>query len=273
MSPPPSRWQQLYSSTNNHVEQSDEIEEDNADYDRIQNDLQTALNINDEDDTIHRWIESIQSTEDTIARLKMQEIDPFKMVPTASLVQYTDETCQNADSMLDELEAMIQEHECSISFDLDQSLSDPPAELFGSMLFGDYDSDGVDSITDGLDGEMILKAIAHRERQLVALYIRKWYVFHWDNQLRVESLIEWHKATISMRRLATYFSAWSSRSKLSRIKLDEYIHSRRLQHIERIFCLWFNLTRAELNEAKVSRDISYVVINFMITLNAECSHG
>jgi len=255
--PAPSRWQQLYSSdststrintTNVESEQSNELA-------RMQNKLNEALEIEDEDRQLHKWIESIQSTEDTIARLKMGvgddgDGDMFgTFVPSAeeSVMQASPDAVAPEDFILEELEAMMYEHECDASFDLNclESPQDPFVDLFRNETIS---NDDIDELDEGL----ILKALIHHQTRSQAWSFREWYKISVEEKLRRESLFEWFRATISHRYHERCFQAWIDYSRFSRSQLKSFQQRRNLHRAEKIFCAWFNIVKAELDEAKVS---------------------
>jgi len=221
----------------------------------MQNKLNEALEIEDEDRQLHKWIESIQSTEDTIARLKMGvgddgDGDMFgTFVPSAeeSVMQASPDAVAPEDFILEELEAMMYEHECDASFDLNclESPQDPFVDLFRNETIS---NDDIDELDEGL----ILKALIHHQTRSQAWSFREWYKISVEEKLRRESLFEWFRATISHRYHERCFQAWIDYSRFSRSQLKSFQQRRNLHRAEKIFCAWFNIVQAELDEAKVS---------------------
>ena len=179
-SSPPSRWQQLYPSTN---ATSDKIEDDIID-NNIQRDLEAALNIEDEDHKLQQWIANIQSTEDTLARIKFQGIDHVNVVPDEEPLGQ----CSDADCILEELEAMLCEHECDVSIIDSQPLveSKPLVEIMA--IEGNEKQDKA-SVTEELDERMMLKAIIQHRTAVQSRCFRSWCKIAVDEQLRIFLLL------------------------------------------------------------------------------------
>ena len=226
-----SKWQQLYASDNVDTEQSSELDE-----------IHYALGIENEEQCLQQWISSIQSTEDTIARLKMEtgnDNDVFASLlsPEESKAQSSEFYCPE-DDIIEELEAMIHNHESDAS-DID---------AYDVSLLNSQN----DSIDEELEEGLVLKAMVHYQTQMQFRYFRGWNKIRLEEHLKIESLREWFTATVIHRHYKHCFHAWKRYLNCMQQKLNYFQEGGNLKQAERIFCSWFNNVRAELADSKVS---------------------
>ena len=226
-----SKWQQLYASDNVETEQSGELDE-----------IHNALGIENEEQCLQQWIASIQSTEDTIARLKMETGDDNDVF--ASLFSPEESIAQSSkfygpeDDIIEELEAMIHEHG-----------SDASKINTSTVSFLDSQND---SDVEELDEGLVLKAMVHYQTQTQVRYFRGWNKIRLEEQLKRESLVEWFTASVIYRHHEHCFHAWKRYLNCMKQKLKKIQEGSNLRQAEKIFCSWFNNVRAELAESKVS---------------------
>ena len=304
-------------------------------FDQLQNDLEKALDIKNEQRELHEWLDNIQSTETAISSLKLQGIDlgggsivveeddsyriydddyddehaqrisistsPSESSNHGSLIQMqalemessdgsldsiavvqqyqrlkkisVDDSLEDADCILEELEGMMEEHEDEDTQHHNGTTTQSCTPLIDRLIGQNYIAQDVKVKDDNEDEDededesQIMKAMIHHDTNTLKVYFHMWLKLHLRQQLKLGHLLKWFQAKRRHSCQELCFRAWRADFIWIHGKIDMLQRNRGLRRMERVFCAWYNGIQVELVDSRVSSTCSLVVMICHVFLN------